>query len=43
VGQHFRARGYWEATVGQNEAAVREYIQHQEKANQRLEQLDRLI
>ena len=38
-GQHFWARGYWGATVGKNEAAVREYIRNQEKEEQRLEQL----
>ena len=31
VGQHFWARGYWVSTVGRNEAAVRSYIQQQEK------------
>ena len=31
VGQHFWARGYWVSTVGKNEAAVRQYIQNQEK------------
>ena len=40
VGQHFGARGYWVSTVGKNEAAVREYIQNQEKEDQRLEQLE---
>jgi putative transposase len=40
VGQHFWARGYWESTVGKNEAAVRQYIQDQEKEDQRLEQLE---
>lgn len=39
VGQHFWARGYWVSTVGHNEAAVRKYIQEQEKEDQRLEQL----
>jgi putative transposase len=28
------------STVGKNEAAVREYIQNQEKEDQRLEQLE---
>jgi len=37
VGQHFWARGYWVSTVGKNEAAVRQYIQNQEKEDQRLE------
>ena len=31
VGQHFWARGYWVSTVGKDEAAVRQYIQDQEK------------
>ena len=40
VGQHFWARGYWVSMVGKNEAAVRRYIQEQEKEDQRLEQLE---
>ena len=40
VGQHFWARGYWVSTVGKNEAAVRQYIQEQEKEDRRLEQLE---
>ena len=40
VGQHFWARGYWVSTVGKNEAAVRRYIQEQEKEDQRLEPLE---
>ena len=39
VGQHFWARGYWVSTVGHNEAAVRKYIQDQEKEDLRLDQL----
>ena len=39
VRQHFWARGYWVSTVGHNEAAVRLYIQEQEKEDQRLDQL----
>jgi putative transposase len=39
VGQHFWARGYWVSTMGKDEAAVRRYIQEQEKEDQRLEQL----
>ena len=39
VGEHFWARGYWVSTVGRNEAAVRSYIQQQEKEDQRLDQL----
>ena len=38
-GNHFWARGYWVSTVGHNEAAVRLYIQEQEKADQRLDQM----
>jgi putative transposase len=40
VGQHLGARGYWGSTVGKNEAAVRQYIQDQEKEDRRLEQLE---
>ena len=36
----FWARGYWVSTVGKNEAAVRQYIQDQEKEDKRLEQLE---
>ena len=39
-GQHFWARGYWVSTIGKNEAAVRQYIQNQEKEDKRLEQLE---
>jgi len=42
VGQHFWARGYWVSTIGKNEAAVRQYIQNQEKEDKRLEQLERV-
>ena len=40
VGQNFWARGYWVSTVGKNEAAVRRYIQEQEKEDRRLDQLE---
>jgi putative transposase len=40
VGQHFWARGFWVSTVGKNEAAVRQYIQNQEREDKRLEQLE---
>ena len=40
VGQHFWARGYWVSTIGKNVAAVRQYIQNQEKEDKRLEQLE---
>lgn len=39
VGQHFWARGNWVSTVGRNEAVVRQYIQEQQKEDQRLDQL----
>jgi putative transposase len=39
MGQQFWARGYWVSTVGRDEAAVRRYIQEQEKEDQRLDQL----
>ncbi len=39
VGQHFWPRECWVSTVGHNEAAMRLYIQEQEKADQRLDQL----
>jgi putative transposase len=38
-GQHFWARGYFVTTVGRDEAVIRAYIQHQEKEDQRLDQL----
>jgi putative transposase len=40
VGQHFWARGFFVSTVGRDEATVRAYIQHQEREDQRLEQLN---
>jgi putative transposase len=40
VGQSFWARGYFVSTVGRDEKAIREYIQNQEKEDQRLEQLN---
>ena len=40
VGQHCWARGYRVSEVGKNEAAVRQYIQNQEKEDRRLEQLE---
>ncbi|WP_043758441.1 IS200/IS605 family transposase [Imhoffiella purpurea] len=38
-GQHFWARGYFVSTVGRDEATIRAYIQHQEREDHRLEQL----
>ena len=42
VGQHFWARGFFVSTVGRDEETIRRYIKHQEKEDERLEQL-RLI
>jgi putative transposase len=39
VGQHFWARGYFVSTVGRDEQMIREYIRHQEKADEQLEQM----
>ena len=40
VGQHFWARGYFVSTVGRDEAAIRDYIRHQEEEDKRLEQMN---
>nr|WP_321465333.1 IS200/IS605 family transposase [uncultured Desulfobulbus sp.] len=40
VGQNFWARGYYVSTVGKDEEAVRVYIQHQEKEDKRMDQLN---
>jgi len=39
VGQHFWARGYFVSTVGRDEQVIRNYIRHQEKEDERSEQL----
>ena len=39
-GQNFWARGYYVSTVGQDEAAIKKYIQEQEEEDQRQEQLE---
>jgi putative transposase len=39
VGQHFWARGFFVSTVGRDEGVIRNYIKHQEKEDERLEQL----
>lgn len=39
VGQHFGARGYFVSTVGRDEQVIREYIRHQEKEDQRIDQM----
>ena len=38
VGEHFWARGYFVSTVGRDEGVIREYIQRQEKEDQRRDQ-----
>ena len=40
TGQHFWARGYYVSTVGRDEELIREYIEHQEQEDVRLEQLN---
>lgn len=42
AGQHFWARDYPVSTVGRDEEMIREYIQHQECEDKRLNQLDLL-
>jgi len=39
VGQSFWARGYFVSTVGRDEEVIRNYIRHQEKEDERLEQM----
>ena len=39
-GQYFWARGYWEATEGRDEAAIRDYIRQQEHEDRRLDQIN---
>ena len=39
VGQSFWARGYFVSTVGRDEEVIRNYIRHQEKEDEKLEQL----
>jgi len=39
TGEHFWARGYYVSTVGIDEEAIRQYIQHQEDEDRRLDQL----
>ncbi|MCU7848920.1 MAG: IS200/IS605 family transposase [Candidatus Thiodiazotropha sp. (ex Lucinoma kastoroae)] len=39
VGQHFWARGYVASTVGRDEQVIRNYIQHQEEEDQRVDQM----
>lgn len=39
AGQSFWARGYHVSTVGRDEETIRNYIKHQEKEDERIEQL----
>ena len=39
VGQNFWARGYFVSTVGRDEQVIRDYIQHQEAEDRRIDQL----
>ena len=39
TGQHFWARGYFVSTVGLDEMVIRQYIQHQETDDRRIDQL----
>ena len=39
VGQNFWARGYFVSRVGRDEGGIREYIQHQEAEDKRLDQM----
>jgi len=39
TGQHFWARGYFVSTVGLDELVIRQYIQHQETDDRRIDQL----
>ena len=40
VGQHFWARGYFVSTVGRDEGVIRAYIQQQEAADTRFDQMN---
>ena len=40
TGEHFWARGYYVSTVGRDETMIRDYIERQEAADKRLDQLD---
>jgi putative transposase len=39
TGEHFWARGYFASSIGKDEEAIRNYIKHQEKLDQRNNQL----
>ena len=40
VGQHFWARGYFVSTVGRDEELIGEYVRHQEREDERLDQMN---
>ena len=40
AGQHFWARGYFVSTAGRDEAMIRDYVRHQEKEDERVDQLN---
>jgi putative transposase len=40
VGEQFWARGYFVSTVGRAETVIRQYIEHQETEDKRVEQLE---
>ena len=40
VGMNFWARGYFVSTVGLDEETIKKYIQHQEKEDQRIDQMN---
>ncbi|HEY3328444.1 MAG TPA: IS200/IS605 family transposase [Capsulimonadaceae bacterium] len=42
TGEHFWARGYFVSTIGRDEETIRNYIQRQEQADKRLDQLSLL-
>jgi putative transposase len=39
VGQHFWFRAYFVSTVGRNEEVIREYVEHQEEEDKRLDHM----
>ena len=40
VGEHFWARGYFVSTVGRDEQVIRQYIEHHEAEDKRVEQVE---
>lgn len=42
VRQHFWARGYFVSTVGRDEEVIRAYIRHQEREDERMDQMQLL-